>query len=272
MVDCCDCIDVLWNCIIANTDEMYEVAEKLRPTWIAVAEALMRRSGIEPKMVVGHVSGDPVTALLVGLMKDPVRIAEKAWGDYYGRFPEKDIATACVVDVLRARAICTGAEEMIKLIEMLKHGIELRIDDRSGTAIEVQQGGELVTITLVRAKNKFASVDPSHVRRDLVHPASRVGSSVHARWVARVQFRNVLNNLLLTRGTDSIFVEMQVHHVAIYSHNYEMHSHDHYTYFRRQLGEGLDRDLDPMLERMMLFLDEVRGVPGESAAHACAWR
>ena len=53
----------------------------------------------------------------------------------------------------------------------------------------------------------------------------------------------------------------QVHHKAIKGHNEKSHAHDHYEYFRTLLASKMDKDLRDMLERLMLFFAEARGVP-----------
>jgi hypothetical protein len=41
----------LWVAIMANTDEMYEVVEELKPTFEAVMQALMLKAGLDPDVV-----------------------------------------------------------------------------------------------------------------------------------------------------------------------------------------------------------------------------
>ena len=150
---------------------------------------------------------------------------EKAMNDYAHRFKD-GLAEACVADMLRGRAVCPDGVSMLALMQLLRDGFQMDLD------------GQIVRLELLRAKNKCgrAATDPSH-------------------------FRNVLCNLKLTWGGVACLVELQVHHRLVYAHNEDTHAHDHYEYFRSQLKGVQYKELDPMLERVLDFLDEVSGVP-----------
>ena len=212
----------LWCEIMSSTDEIYEAAERLEPEFRNVLADSLERAGL----VVSRES------LIFGPLKDPVRVYEKAHDDYVDRFAE-GLPTACVADIIRARVVCSNGKGMLKLLESLAR-------QRAPEPSSPQQhtADPPPHLELVRLKNKCApeQVDPTH-------------------------FRNVLVNCLLRRGDASVFVEVQVHHEAVLAHNEAQHAHDHYNYFRAKLGAKYQTELDQSLERMLLFFEEIRGVP-----------
>ena len=98
---------------------------------------------------------------------------EKALSDYAGD-------PSLLLDVLRARAVAGDGTGMLGLLEVLKKGATLKVEQ--GT----------VTLTLMRAKNKCSPkmLDPT-------------------------RFRNVLCNLRLEFDGHACIVELQVHHDMI---------------------------------------------------------
>ena len=68
---------------------------------------------------------DPRDALLLGSLKDPVRVHEKGFDDYFGRFEDGVIPEACVVDVVRARVILDDGPTLVKFLSRLRDGIEV---------------------------------------------------------------------------------------------------------------------------------------------------
>ena len=201
----------LWQEVMACTDEIYEVAERLEPEFRKVLEALVQEAGL------------PITSesLQFGPLKNPVRIYEKAQDDYQGRFTE-GLTEACVADVVRARVVCHDGQAMCNVLLLL--------------ARQFSTGQS--HLELVRVKNKCASknLDPTH-------------------------FRNVLVNCQLKSGRACLFVEVQVHHLAVLQHNEQSHAHTHYDYFRSKFRNKYQVAVDEMLERMLLFFEEIKGVP-----------
>ena len=201
----------LWQEIMACTDEIYQVAERLEPEFRKVLEALVQEARL------------PTTSesLQFGPLKNPVRIYEKAQDDYEGRFTE-GLAEACVADVARARVVCHDGRAMCNVLLLLARHF------RSG----------LSHLELVRMKNKCASknLDPTH-------------------------FRNVLVNCQLKFGQACLFVEVQVHHLAVLQHNEQSLAHTHYDYFRSKFRNKYQVAVDEILERMLLFFEEIKGVP-----------
>ena len=203
--------------IVARTDEIYLATEDMLDIFKRVVEALA-----DTLQAVGSIE------LRFGDLKDPVRIHEKGICDYSSDFDDfaddTVIPEACVIDVLRGRAVCSSGALMLLLQQELLRGFEVTLDGRTAR------------LELLRAKSKFAEVDPTH-------------------------FRNILNNLSLTFGDRKAFAELQVQQTDVLAYNDQAHAHDHYNYFRSLLADKYASDLDAMLERVLLFLDEVAGVP-----------
>ena len=109
---------------------------------------------------------------------------------------------------------------------------------QDGFECEVQEGKvcEQARLKVVRTKNKFATLDPTH-------------------------FRNILTNLKLSWGSRWTFVEIQIHHHDIFQYNEECHAHDNYNFFRARLKDQYESELDSELDLMLTFLDEVKGTP-----------
>ena len=209
----------LWPAIVARTDAIFVAVEDLLPVFKRVLEQL-----------ASTLSADGGIVLRFGELKDPVRIHEKGLSDYSRDFDDFHddtvIAEACVLDVLRARAVCPSGELMLRMQEALRSGFEVQVD------------GCLARVELLRSKSKFAkhALDPT-------------------------RFRNILNNLTLTHGDRRTYAELQVQQRDILAFNDAAHAHDHYNYFRSLLADTYTTDLNAMLERTILFLEEVSGVP-----------
>ena len=89
---------------------------------------------------------------------------------------------------------------------------------------------------MVREKNKFRLLDPTH-------------------------FRYIINNVYMRFGGRSSMVEMQVHHESILAYNDKAHAHDHYSFFRSLMKDAYEKTLDELLSRSIDFLESARGVP-----------
>ena len=209
----------LWPRIMLRTDAIYVAIEDLLPVFKQVLEWL-----------AAHLGAYDSIDLRFGNLKDPVRIHEKGIDDYASDFDDFDddvvIPEACVLDVLRARAVCPSGELMLQMQEQLLTGFEVLIN------------GTPTRIELLRSKSKFATgaLDPT-------------------------RFRNILNNIVLTYGSRRTFAELQVQQRDILAFNDAAHAHDHYNFFRSLFASRYTTELDKMLERTMLFLEEVAGVP-----------
>ena len=147
------------------------------------------------------------------------------------------IPEACVLDVMRGRAICSTTKSMLSLQKMLMRDRGVVLNDGSA-------GEERMIIVSARNKVKFTAasgdLDPMH-------------------------FRNILNNLEWQVGPPGkercVFVELQIHHGAIYKWNDESHAHDFYDYFRSMLANTYQEDLDGALEAFLDMYNEAAGVP-----------
>ena len=95
----------LWREIVARTDEVYVVAERLEPPFRREMARLVQRAGLAPDRV----------ALQFAPLRDPVCVYERAQ-EFKGRFPV-GLPEACVVDVLRLRIVCMDGEAMLKLLK-----------------------------------------------------------------------------------------------------------------------------------------------------------
>ena len=212
--------------IVRRTDEIYvaledvptqQGARSMHEVFERALRALARQ--------VAEAAQSKEMELSFGAPKDPVRIVEKAEDDYAANFSDGVAAEACVVDVLRARGVCSRPEDLLLT--------QTTLLDPKGVALVDEELSITVRFEVVRVKSKFGSDrDPTH-------------------------FRNLLNNLRMTvtcsDGTvRTSFVELQLHEKGILAHNNESKAHDHYDYFRSLLEGSYDSDLDKFLERTIL--------------------
>jgi hypothetical protein len=86
-----------------------------------------------------------------------VRVYEKARDDYAKRFNDAGLPEACVADMLRGRAVCETGGQLLALQELLGNSFSIRVQGEGDQVREVEKGGELVTLELVRTKNKCSS-------------------------------------------------------------------------------------------------------------------
>ena len=115
-----------------------------------------------------------------------------------------------MLDVIRARVVCSSATAMLVLLDQLRHGFKTS---------RRRDGGPAVHLEVIRCKNKFEQVDPTH-------------------------FRNVIVNLRMhvpsLKGR-AAFVELQVHQRDILVYNDASHAHGHYNYWRALLSAEYDQ-------------------------------
>ena len=76
-------------------------------------------------------------------------------------------------------------------------------------------------------------------------------------WVDPTHYRQLLLVLQLHAKGCSMFVELQVHHKDIKAHNDKAHSHDHFEYFRADLGALYLREMNRILELQMTLFAEI---------------
>ena len=221
-------LEVLWERVWRRTDDVFVATEDLKQTFEDAVRQFATALGLTEKDIK------------FGPLKDPVRIHEKALDDYIHDFDDWNdaivIPEACVVDVLRVRVVVQNGQQMLALQRLLRDGFEVTLIGYVAATL----------LRLVRAKNKLsttmaeerglAGLDPTH-------------------------FRNILNNVQLIHDGRTVFAEVQVHHAAILEYNDESHAHDHYNFFRARLADNYGHELDAMLERAILFFEEVSGNP-----------
>ena len=197
-----------------------------------VCELLLEECEQDPRETFGRY-----TALEDGGLKDPIRLHEKAIDDYGGRFDDGVLPEACVTDVLRARAIFTEARRFRRLAAVLAKGYRLELDGRT------------YRLELLRGKNKFKALDPTHFRCLLYN----VWLSVE--WVDEGGVPRRQRALC----------ELQAHHLLVLKHNDASRAQEHYEFFRSYLRDsyehGLGDQLDFMIERRMNVFDSLGSVP-----------
>ena len=196
----------LWPDIVERTDLLYLTFEDLLPDFKDAMNQFIMDA-------LGDGGREDVELILAPTLKDPVRVHEKAIDDYIHDFNDWDedvvLPEACVLDMLRGRAVCSAGATLFKLQQRLMEGVTLKVNGRDAT------------LTSIRNKIKVAGndLDPMH-------------------------FRNILNNLELSIAGRSGFVELQVHHASIYKWNEECHSHYHFEFFRTKLANQYQQGLN----------------------------
>ena len=183
------------------------------------------------KASIHETVGDEIEVHFAPL-KDPVRALEKAFDDYGDRFDDGVSPLTCIIDVLRCAVCVTRIADIMDVMRDLIAGVEFEYE------------GHRYRLELVRAKNKFAPhmLTPSH-------------------------YRNILLNVRLVRLDDApsasgpcVFGEVQIKVDSIVELLEVHQSHAHYEYFRSLL-EGQVELVDPMLNRLFEFTEEVCRVP-----------
>ena len=206
----------LWRDIVMNTDQLYVVCEKLEQVF---------RDGVCELALMINMPAERIQ--FAPRLKDPIRAYEKAFDDYQGRFGDHVLPVACVMDILRCRIVCTNAQRFCECQAGLG-------------GLDFSSGGERARIELVREKNKFRALDPTH-------------------------FRNILNNVLVSQGGVSTLAEIQLHHDIILTHNESSGAHEHYDYFRTKMagsyGTRLAKELDFILNTTIKVFEDVVKVP-----------
>jgi len=132
-------VQSLWPGIVARTDKIYTVAEKMLPVFKVAVTNLAKSLGL-----------DLHKSLKFGPMKDPIRLTEKARDKYSG-----DEARA--LDIIRARIIAPTASSVTKIAQKLVEGYK------------TAYGVEPVFLEPIRSKNKFKECDPTHFRNLLMN-------------------------------------------------------------------------------------------------------
>ena len=166
---------------------------------------------------------------------------EKAVDDYSDRFTDGALPEACVIDVLRARLICTLPAQLLALLELVVG----TTDTPLSLEVALPDGRRAsVTLRCVRLKHKFgSSLDPTHFRYSI------------ANLRVEVQFAGEATPALST------FVEMQLHAKPIIEYNEASHAHAHYDFMRAKLAAQYETQLDDVLCRILAVFEACAGNP-----------
>jgi len=200
--------------VVARTDELYQLAEQLLDSYKLAIHELLNRVGLRED------------SLIMGPLKDPVRIYEKAMDDYSsGRFDLDDgvLPEAWVTDILRCQIVVRYGQsrKLFELQELLSQEGGVRVRRREAdTSLfwqgDATQGGtDDVKLNLVRVKNRFSTLITTH-------------------------FRYVLNNIQLSKGPLSMICEIQVTHDLILAWDQKQNGRRKYNFFRAALQKQGD--------------------------------
>ena len=109
--------------------------------------------------------------LHVAPLKDPVRTYDKADEDYKEQFKDNVLPQACVMDILRCKALCSDSTELLSLFETLQKLGGHHPSDESVGPVTVKGGVVVdgvkydnldVVVEVLEFKNKFI---PAKVRQ-----------------------------------------------------------------------------------------------------------
>jgi len=216
----------LWEGIVAKTDEIILEAEQHMDVFRRIAEQLVQKVGLD--------LSDAFTLLP---LRDPVSIHESALEDHTGRFSDGVLAEANIVNVVRARLVCDGSSKIRDVMELLIAGFEADVS------------GHRARLEMIRSKNCFASLNPTHAR-------------------------SIVNTFRLEYMGACQFVELQVYHRKVFNYGEKSRVQDHYHFFRahlRNTSEGASgEELDSKLEARMNVFDEICQVPVLLSVMVCA--
>ena len=137
----------LWRRIVDQTAEIIETAEAGRPAFIRALAFLVKGAATKKP-------GTKSVVVEVAAIKSPTRIHEKAVDDYRYRFDDGTPPEACVMDVLRARVVFGSPDGLVQLVSTVA----------GAPSVDVGQGAKL---RVLRCKNKFGTLDPTHFRNVL---------------------------------------------------------------------------------------------------------
>ena len=242
------------------------VASEMLPVFTFAMKAIVKGLGRDDAEARELQNG-----VVIGDLKDPVRIHEKAIDEYGTRFSDGEMPEACVSDVLRARCPCKTGTQVLQLVTLFTDGAKVAVEEidqvgiiKDGTldggepdkdddgnpkpkpvrkkVFDPETGEEVhecIEITMVQLINRFADLDPTHFR--------------HAVCILKLTFRML-----------SIFVEVEVHYedvmrIALDPNN---QAYGHYNFFRMRLaGTVPEEELDTLLEEKLVFLVDATGIP-----------
>lgn len=212
----------MWDAVLCDTDELMVVANLLFDPIKALVSKVGERAGI---------GGDWLDFGAASL-KQPVRIYQKAYIDYRTRFDDGIPCTACVVDIIRCRAVFGQTKDMLSFMDSLKADPKLEI---------------------VRLKNKFLVLSPSHFRNLLLN----VRVCYCTKCSSTVKKTHECEGPIVKH----IF-EIQIHHKKILQLDEQQDTHVHYEFFRVLLqNEQVTELIDFVLEKQMQLFASISTIP-----------
>ena len=234
-------VQKFWVLVVSHCDELFVVAERVKEPIKKGVEELCRKFSI-----------DPEECLRFGPMKHPVRVLQKAWSDYSGRFSDGSEVpcTACVMDIVRCQVFCLTLHELQLFLKEV-------VSSPSGW------------LWVIRLKNKFIlkELTATHFRHVLMNMLAFCCGSCGALWDEKKEQTEHKPCCQSAVKTEHYF-EVQVHLKDVYeaedkgpTNEAEHYGHDLYEYFRVQSGLKVGKQLDFILEKQMTLLEVVGGTP-----------
>jgi tetratricopeptide (TPR) repeat protein len=192
--------------------ELYEAASKARNIFESYVSELLFRTGIRPQ------------ALHVAPLKGLPRATEKANDDYSNRRPGPGLSW--LFDVVRASVVCSSEEEILNLVEALRHDT-----------------GSAAPAMLIRLKNRFAHPTPGGFRDINANIRIEIGEAEDGSG-ARLYHT----------------CELQIHFESITTMGKTLRSHGVYDYFRKYFLGSV-----AAVERRMDLMDQIGTNDGTSS-------
>ena len=240
-------LTAFWEDIVGRTDEIYEVAEALKPKAEAAVQELLKGA----LRALGEVTlqrtdagdgfalsldGTAVCRLVFGPLQDPVGVCERALCEHADRVEGGELPEACVADVIRMTVACADAGVMRAILERLSRADAATVDLPSDSEGAPTATGGPVHVKKVRTQNMCAAPGPARVRK-------------------------VRMTLALWSGPLSAFVDVQVVPQQVFDYHQQSPAHDHLAFFRRKSSDGCGERPDERIEQMMHCFEEIQGVP-----------
>ena len=214
----------LWNIISRRTDEIYIVHEAMEQVYTDVMTKLVTeaaKTDEEAKALLNDIEW--------AVMKDPVRLHEKAHEQCATRFNDKVVCESCISDVTRARVSLHTGAQVKDLVNRLAAGLQLtaeqlmpvqpsqkaaqeEAEEAAAAAGTINSAPISVEVNLMHLDNKFDILDPTH-------------------------FRYATCQLQIIHKGKSIFVEIEIHFAEILAIGMASNSAalEHYDFFRKRL-------------------------------------
>ena len=160
-----------WEEVKASTDELYASCEG--------AFELSRR--VILTLLNTYAPSVQEEDLHVAPLKDPIRTYDKAAEDYKEQFDDGVLPQACVMDILRCKALCSSSDELLVLFRTLQklgghHAASELVGEEEGVGPVTVSGGVTVdkkkhdkidvVVEVLEFKNKFIPAKVREGQRD----------------------------------------------------------------------------------------------------------